>query len=346
MQALQGIDNRLELYRVLAEPLRLRLLAVSAEEELSIGELAELLAESQPNVSRHVAPLRRLGLLAERRQGTRVMVRLDDAARADAVVADALRAGRALCAPDGTLAAVVELVRRRDSAAREFFAKPDARRDPSEQPASRPDELGAYLMAIAPLLPRRALAVDVGTGEGRLLDVLSPLFERVVGLDREPAQLERARERVRLRGYANVELLAGDLHERAVLERVRAAGPADAVFASRVLHHAPRPAEAIAQLAALARPGGAVLIVDYAAHDDERMRELQADVWLGFEPDELVRYARAAGLEDLNVQTIPQLFRGVGPDRHLTWQICSARRAGAVERVTSSPAHDTEKAHG
>ena len=143
MQPQSRIDNRLELYKVLAEPMRLRLLALAAEEELAIGELAELLGESQPNVSRHVGSLRRLGLLAERRQGPRVMVRLDDAARADPVVADALSAGRELCEPDGTLAAVAELVRRRDSAAREFFAS--TRSEP--EPARR-DELGAYLMGI------------------------------------------------------------------------------------------------------------------------------------------------------------------------------------------------------
>ena len=345
MQPQSRIDNRLELYKVLAEPMRLRLLALAAAEELAIGELAELLGESQPNVSRHVGPLRRLGLLAERRQGTRVMVRLDDAARADAVVADALLAGRALCEPDGTLDAAAELVKRRDSASREFFAKSGAEPTAPRPAAARPDELGAYLMAIAPLLARRRLAVDVGTGEGRLLDVLCPLFDRVVALDREPLQLERARERARQHGYTNVELLAGDLHERAVIERIEREGPADAVFASRVLHHAPRPAEAVAQLASLARPGGALLILDYVAHDDERMRDAQADVWLGFEPRELARHARAAGLVDVHVQEIPPLFRGFGPDQHLTWQICSARRSGALEQAGPTR-HDTENEHG
>jgi ArsR family transcriptional regulator len=341
MHAANAIDNRLELYRVLAEPMRLRLLAAAAEEELSIGELAELFGEAQPNVSRHLASLRRLGLLSERKEGTRVLVRLSEAVRADPVVADALQSGRSLCEPDGTLDAIAALVRKRDAAAREFFSRASA----SDEPPARPDELGAYLMALGALLPSRRLAVDVGTGEGRLLDVLCPLFERVVGLDREPAQLELARARARHRGYANVELLAGDLHERDVLSRVQQAGPADAVFASRVLHHAPRPAEAVAQLAALVRVDGSVLIVDYVAHDDENMRETQADVWLGFEPEELARFARNAGLIDVRVQEIPLMFRGVGPDRHLTWQICSARRGPSGG---DAPGHvqPTENRHG
>lgn len=320
-------DNRWELYRVLSEPVRLRLLAVAAVEELTIGELAELLGESQPNVSRHVAPLRKLGLLAERKQGTRVLVRLSAAAGADSVVADALRAGRALCEDEGALERIAQLIKRRDAVAREFFARPA--RD-SDQ--GLPAELPAYLMAVAPLIPRRELAIDIGTGEGRLLDVLAPLFGRVLAIDREPARLDRARERVAAHGYANVELVVGELVSESVQTAVRRAGQADAVFASRVLHHAPRPADAMAGLAALARPGGAVVVLDYAAHDDEQMRAEQADLWLGFSSEELRGFARAADLTDIHIQLIPLMFRGSGPDQHLTWQVCSARRPPAAAR--------------
>ncbi|MDB4947293.1 MAG: Transcriptional regulator, ArsR family / Methyltransferase fusion, partial [Labilithrix sp.] len=89
--------TRWELYRVLAEPVRLRLLALAAEDELAIGELAGLLGESQPNVSRHLTPLKQAGLVLVRREGTRALVRIAEAAAADPVVADALASGRALC---------------------------------------------------------------------------------------------------------------------------------------------------------------------------------------------------------------------------------------------------------
>jgi ArsR family transcriptional regulator len=165
-----------------------------------------------------------------------------------------------------------------------------------------------------------------------LLEVIAPLFDRVIAVDREPAQLERARQRARLRGYTNVEVVRGDLRSEAVHELVHRDGLADAVFASRVLHHAPRPAEAMAQLARLTGDGGAVIILDYEAHDDETMRDQQADVWLGFAPDELLRLARSAGLIDARVTPVPAAFRGVGPDRHLTWQLFSARRAPRDEQ--------------
>src|SRR5215472_8439112 len=90
-------SHRWELYRLLSEPVRLRLLALAAEEELAIGELAELLGESQPNVSRHAAPLKQAGLIVVRKQGQRALVKLAAEAARDPVVADALASGRALC---------------------------------------------------------------------------------------------------------------------------------------------------------------------------------------------------------------------------------------------------------
>ncbi|HWL84546.1 MAG TPA: metalloregulator ArsR/SmtB family transcription factor, partial [Polyangiaceae bacterium] len=158
--------NRWDLYRVLSEPIRLRLLALAAEEELAIGELAELLGESQPNVSRHVAPLKQAGLVVVRKQGTRALVRLSEGAADDAVVADALESGRALCESDtaeSLTTRVQEVLRARDAVAREYFAAPRA----SDGASLRsPPELGAYLACLAMLLPRRTLAVDAGTGEG------------------------------------------------------------------------------------------------------------------------------------------------------------------------------------
>ena len=108
------LDARWQLYRLLSDPFRLRLLALASAEELALGELAELLNESQPNLSRHAAPLRQAGLLAERRQGTRTLVRLDAEAKRDPVVCDALSAGLRMCEKDGSLARIRTIVRARD----------------------------------------------------------------------------------------------------------------------------------------------------------------------------------------------------------------------------------------
>jgi DNA-binding transcriptional ArsR family regulator/2-polyprenyl-3-methyl-5-hydroxy-6-metoxy-1,4-benzoquinol methylase len=317
---------RWELYRVLAEPMRLRLLALAAEEELGIGELAELLGENQSNVSRHAAALRQAGVLRDRKEGTRTLVSVSAHVAADPVVADALASGRALCESEGSLARIADVVRAREAPAHEFFARPAKNKD------GAPSEAGAYWVALGQLLPRRSLALDAGTGDGRLLDVLSPVFDRVVGVDRAAAQLARARERVAARGLANVTLVQGELDSpelqkalAGTAEPGEAFAGADVVFASRVLHHAPQPARVTAQLASLCAPGGALVVVDYERHDDESMRD-QADAWLGFDASTLRKFARAAGLEDARVTKIAASFCGDGADAHLPWQVLVARR--------------------
>jgi ArsR family transcriptional regulator len=170
------------------------------------------------------------------------------------------------------------------------------------------------------------LAIEVGTGDGRLLEVLAPLFERVVAIDREPAQLERAAARLALRGHKQVELVHADLSDAARLAALPVTGQADVVFASRVVHHAPRPRDAFRALYALARPGGSVLVLDYDAHEDERMRDEQADLWLGFSAAELCGYAHDAGLSGAVVHALPKAFHPGGPDAHLTWHVLVAQR--------------------
>jgi DNA-binding transcriptional ArsR family regulator len=319
MDAAVGSTTRWELYRVLAEPMRLRLLALAAEEELAIGELAVLLAESQPNISRHVAALKSAGLVLARKQGTRALVRIAEAASVDPVVADALASGRSLCEGDGSLSRIAEVLRERDQVAREFFAQASG---PREAIDARSDATAAYVAAVARLLPRRALAVDAGTGDGALLDVLAPAFERVVAVDRSEAQLDRARQRVATRDYPNVVLLKAELGAAELREHVGEG--ADVVFASRLLHHAPRPTDLVRQLTRLARPGGGIVIIDYARHDDESMRD-EADLWLGFEPAELQRFARDASLVDAEVVRLPSAWCGRGKDAHLPWQVMVAR---------------------
>jgi DNA-binding transcriptional ArsR family regulator len=342
--------SRWELYRLLADPVRPRLLALASLEELAVGELAELLREGQPKISRHAAALRDAGLLAARKQGTWTLLRLAPGAGDDPVVADAVRAGITSCRTDGTLARVEDVLLARDQATRDFFA-----RGGRPTKAGPPLELGAYLAAIAPLLHHRRLAIDLGTGDGPLLEVLAPVFERVIALDRADAQLALAAERVRRRDLHNVTLIRGEIDGpeiRRALEEALGDAPgrgADVVFASRVLHHAPVPARAMRALVELARepsltsPGGAVCIVDYEAHDDQALREQEADLWLGFEPRELKRLARAAGLMDVHWQRLPAAWQGEGPDRHLTWQLLvgfrGASEGGAPAHVGRDTAH-------
>lgn len=307
---------RWDLYRVLSEPIRLRLLSLVSEERLTIGELAELLGESQPNVSRHAGSLKQAGLVLVHRQGTRSLVELSPLAQKDAVVIDALESGRALCEADGSLRRIAEVVLARDTASREYFARS---REDTAAALATPSELPSYLSALSCLLPRRKLAVDVGTGDGGLLDMVAPVFERVIALDRSSAQLELAKVRVQARGYRNVELRGGELEDLSDVY-----GAVDVAFAVRLLHHAPKPADLLVSLRPLLAPGGALLLMDYAAHDDETMRD-QADLWLGFDSQELTKMARHAGFVDIAIVSIPSPRKG--SDAHLPW-IALVAKAG------------------
>jgi ArsR family transcriptional regulator len=328
---------RWELYRLLADPTRLRLLALAASEELAVSELAELLREGQPKVSRHATALREAGLVHARKHGTWVLLRLAAHAHADPVVADAVAAGMELCAADDTLARVPDVIAARDAATREFFARGGrpARSGP-------PEELAAYLRALGPLLGRSKLAIDAGTGDGALLEVLAPVFEQVIALDRSQAQLDLARQRAEHRQFRNVRFVCGEIDgpeiRKGLGRRHRGKNGedpelgADLVFASRLLHHAPVPARAMGALVQLARPagphgyGGAVVVVDYESHHDEGLREQQADLWLGFDGGELEALARQAGLEEIRRGRLPRAWCGEGPDRHLGWQWLAGHR--------------------
>jgi ArsR family transcriptional regulator len=123
---------------------------------------------------------------------------------------------------------------------------------------------------------------------------------------------------VKHRGLGNVTLLRGELDAPDVMRA--AGGKADVVFAVRLLHHASKPGAVVKKLVELVRDGGALVILDYARHDDEQMRE-RADLWLGFSPEELRKVTRAAGLHGTHVSPIPSRLCGSGPDAHLPWQL-------------------------
>lgn len=326
---------RVDLYRLFADPGRLQLLALCSEEELSVGELAALLGDGQPQVSRRIQPLRQAGLLEARREGTRTLLRTvlpeDDRA---SLVEDAISEGRRLCQRDGSLARVPAVVASREERGRELF---DASKPAELPPVAVGESEGwfAHLSALSLLLPGRSLAIDVGTGEGPLLDVLAPLYERVIAVDRSRAQLARCAQRVAARGFTHVSLFPGDYDDVGLIERVDREGGADLVFAARVLHHASRPGRAVQSLGRLLKPGGYLVVMDYLPHEDEGMRERQGDVWLGFSPKELERFFADAGLEVIGPVSIPAAFHRGGVDGHLAWHALVGRRARQRSRDTT-----------
>lgn len=318
-----------DLFRLLGDEDRLRLLALCAADELTVGELAELTEDSQPQVSRKCQPLRAAGLLRARKEGTRTLLSMGETELVDGegpVVAAALREGRRLCALDGSLSRVPVIVAAREESSRRFFEAPTPPTPPLALGGEPPH---AFVGLLAPLLPGRALAVDVGAGEGAFLPLLSPLYDRVFALDRSPARLARCAARVAALGLPNVRQLEGSVEDPSVIDEVQRRGGADLVLLARVLHHAARPADFVSACARLLRRGGHLLVLDYRPHDDESMRETQADVWLGFPSDQITAYLETAGLTDVVVGPFSGPLPQGEPDAHLTWQLAAGRRAPA-----------------
>jgi ArsR family transcriptional regulator len=292
---------RADLFRLLGDEDRLRLLALCSEEELTVGELAALLGESQPQVTKKSQPLREVGLVSARRDGNRTLLRAQSAT--DPVIEAALEEGRLLCSKDGSLSRVASIVAQREELARRFFD--EAVSDP--EVASQSD-LARWLPMFGPLLPGHELAIDLGTGDGNLLPILSPLYSRVIAIDRSASRLARCSARIAAWGLPNVRLREGDVDDPGVLADVDQRGGADLVVMARMLRYAARPQDAIASATRLLRPGAHLAIIDHVAHDDESMRE-QGHVWLGFEAAKLRTWLDGAGLDVVTVAPMP------GPER-------------------------------
>jgi DNA-binding transcriptional ArsR family regulator len=291
-------STRAELFRLLGDEDRLRLLALCAAEELTVGELATLLGESQPQVTRKSQGLRESGLLLARRDGTRTLLRAEKSA--DPVVLAALEAGRAACLDDGSLAQIPALLTQREEPSRQLF---------SREPGAPTIETGAppwapFLPLLAPLVPRRSLAVDVGAGEGTLLPLLSPIFERVVAIDRSAARLARCGQRVAALGLPNVRLREGTVEDASLVQEIERAGGADLVVLARVLCFAARPQDLVAGAARLLRAGGHIALVDHLPHEQEELRA-EGHVWLGFEPARLRGFVEALGMKVVAAARLP-----------------------------------------
>ncbi len=289
-----------DLFRLLGDEDRLRLLALCDAEELTVGELSTLLRQSQPQVTRKTQPLRDAGLLAERRDGTRILLRAE--AKDNPIVQAALRAGNDLCLAEGRLARIPKIVARREETARRLFADSAAEPTPGPNVSVEP-----FLPLLSALLPGHHLAVDVGCGDGLLLPLLSPLYDRVIAVDRSAARLARAAARVAQSGLPNVRLREAEVDDSNLVQEIAQTGGADLVTIVRVLQFIARPRDVIATAARFLRQGGYLVVADHVPHKDESLRE-QGHVWLGFEPEKLRAWLGDAGLEVVACGPLPGAF--------------------------------------
>jgi len=289
----------LAIFRALADPTRLRILTLLRQMELSVGELAQVLGQSQPRVSRHVKILADSGLCDRRREGSWVFLGLGPTAE-----------GHLLAAIDGwpdpvgqrwaiADAARLEAVRAdRMASAESFF---NSRAEDWDAIRSLHVAEAEVERAIAGLLETGPVGrlVDIGTGTGRMIELLGPRASSVVGIDRSPEMLRLARAKVAAAGLDRADLRQGDMYALPL-----ESGVADTVVLHQVLHYAQAPAAVIAEAARLLPKGGRLLVVDFAAHGREDLRERDAHVRLGFDDDQIGGWYEAAALEPAATATL------------------------------------------
>lgn len=280
-----------DLLQALADPTRLRILALLRRMELSVGELAQLLSQSQPRVSRHVRILADAGAVERRREGSWVFLAIADAERT-APMFDLLDrwCDEATAAAFGEDEAKLEQIRReRAEAASRYFASHAEVWDSIRSLHVAESEVER---AVERALGDRPLGrlLDVGTGTGRMIELLGPRASRAVGIDRSSEMLRLARVKLEAAGIAS-SLRQGDIYALPLAD-----ASADCVIIHQVLHYAHSPAAAIAEAGRVIAPGGTLLVVDFAAHEREELRSTDAHIRLGFDDESMNGWFEAAGL--------------------------------------------------
>lgn len=292
-----------EALRAAGEPTRLRILALLAREELSVMELCRVLDQSQPRVSRHLKLLADSGLVERFPEGIRVYYRLghDPAHRA---LTDNILAMSGL--PDERDAAQLEQVRQeREGAALAYFERVAPQWDQIRSLYLGDSAVEDAILEAAGAGPFRRLA-DLGTGSGRILTLLGPRCKSAIGLDLSQNMLSVARLNATASGVTQVELRHGD-----ILDTGLPARSSDLVVIHQVLHYLADPALAFLEAARLIMKGGRLLLIDFAVHEMENLREVHQHRWLGFS-DEMIRsWAEGSGLKLRQVRAVPATASGL-----------------------------------
>ncbi len=290
--------NALEIFRALGDPTRLRILALLRSMELSVGELAQVLGQSQPRVSRHVKILVDAELAERRKEGSWVFVALGDREAVEPMTA-ALDRWTAETPDPWVVADVARLAAvRADRAAsaaawfEDHAGEWDAIRS-LHVADSEIEEAMAGLIGEGDL----GALIDIGTGTGRMLELFGDRAESALGIDRSSEMLRLAR--AKLHGRANTELRQADLYALPMGD-----GAADIAILHHVLHFAQQPGAAIAEAARVLGPGGRLLIADFAPHDREELRQKAAHSRLGFADEQMAGWFGPAGLALAETRTL------------------------------------------
>ena len=318
-------DDVVEALKAAAEPTRLRILLLLADSELSVKDLTRILGQSQPRISRHLKLLHEAGLIERSREGSWVYFTLGAASEAAAL------ARGLVCQVDphdGPVARDREraeaLKLEREAAAQAYFATHAAEWDQIRSlHVAEADVEAAMLEALGS--SKYDLLLDLGTGTGRILELFAQRYTRGLGIDVNHAMLAYARSKLGRAGLERTHVRQGDIYNLNLPD-----GSAGAVVMHQVLHFLSDPARAIREAARVLEPGGDLLIVDFAPHDLEFLRDRFAHDRLGFSHAAIDGWLHEAGLDRVSVRDLTPARSG-DADK-LTVSLWLARRQGSRGR--------------
>lgn len=286
------MEDLLSALRAAAEPTRLRLLVLCAHMDLTVTQLTQILGQSQPRVSRHLKLLLEAHLLERLREGSWAFYRL-------AGKGPAAELGRTLVdsipADDPTLRLDMERLdairQRREKLAADYFRRNAA--DWHKVRSLYVDEAEVEEQLLA-ALPAGAIEdlIDIGTGTGRIVEVLGSRVGQAVGIDLSHEMLTVARANLERTNRRNCMVRHGDMYHLPV-----ESSSFDVATLHQVLHYAEAPGKAIAEAARVLRPDGKLIVVDFAKHARDDLRLEHAHRWLGFADEEMADWYRNAGLQ-------------------------------------------------
>lgn len=313
------MDELIAALKAAGEPTRLRVLAILEHHELTVSELVTVLGQSQPRVSRHLRVLSDAGLVKRQTEGTSAYYRIDRDGPLSHLMARILAAvdrDEPEIARDATR--LRRIRERRSVAAASYFETVAADWD---RMRSRHVPDAAVEAALADVLSANDIddLLDLGTGTGRVLELAGPLVRRGVGVDFSRDMLAVARDKLDRAGLPHCHVRMGDIHRLDV-----PAGSVDAAVMHHVLHFLDDPNHAIAEAARTLRPGGLLVLIDFAPHSLEVLRQDYNHVRLGFDTLEIREWCAAAGLGNLTELTFAP--DNADPDETLTVKLWTARQ--------------------